>query len=77
MTDVATTCSTSGTVEISQTAPISLNGYVNYHNNANTPLDGVTVSLFDALTGDFVDDTETNGSGYYSFANVCPATYRG
>jgi hypothetical protein len=75
MTDVNTTCSTSGTVEISETAAISLDGYVNYNNNANSPLDGVVVKLLEEGTGTEVASATTNGSGYYYFANVCPAIY--
>ena len=75
MTDVVTSCFTSGTVTVDEPAAISLTGTVKYYNTAGTPLDGVSVKLLNEGTTTEVAFTTTDIYGAYSFYNVCPGIY--
>jgi trimeric autotransporter adhesin len=68
------TCgSVPGTFTVTQPVAIPLSGQVTYYNAANTPMSGVTVAL---KQGAFtVLSVPTDGSGNYTFPNVCPGTY--
>jgi hypothetical protein len=75
MTDIITSCFTSGTVTVDEPAAITLTGTVKYYNTAGTPLDGVSVKLLNEGTTTEVAFTTTDNNGAYSIYNVCPGTY--
>jgi hypothetical protein len=67
-------------LEITEPAAISISGYFNYYNPnvapPNTPytvMNNVTVNLVQSST--VILSTTTDGTGFYSFANVQPGTY--
>ncbi len=65
--------SVTGSLFVPQPAAIPVTGTVTYFNSVNTIMNNVTVILRQGLTD--VHTTTTNGSGVYSFTNVCPGTY--
>ena len=75
MTDVETTCETSGNVTVDEPDPISLSGTVSYYNNDNTLLTDVVVTLLEEGTPNIVATATTDANGEYIFDNVCPGIY--
>ncbi len=69
----------SSILTITQPATIPFNGIIQYYNSTFTNLNNVKVELYQGTlkiypkTGD--PDVITNGSGVFSFANVCPGIY--
>jgi hypothetical protein len=54
----------------------TVNGYVNYNNNSNTPIAGVTVYMMDNNGGSKTTWTDvTDANGYYEFPAVANGTY--
>jgi hypothetical protein len=74
MTDVATNCSTSGSVIVEEPDPIKLSGYIKYYNSVSTPLQNLTVELKQSGITKYTSGN-TDASGYYEFPNVCTGTY--
>jgi hypothetical protein len=62
-----------GNVVITAPAAIPITGTLKYYNSAQTVMNNVIVDLKQG--GTVIHTATTNGSGVYSFANVCPGTY--
>jgi hypothetical protein len=75
MTDVLTSCVTSGTVSVEDAAVISLTGTVKYYNIEGTRLDGAGVTLLQEGSTTEVATATTDINGSYVFENICPGTY--
>jgi hypothetical protein len=73
-TECFSAATTAVTVTVNQRQKIS--GVITYYNVLNTPLNGVTVKLYEPGNyTSFISSVQTNGSGYYEFTNICPGVY--
>ncbi len=75
MTDVVTSCVTSGSVTVEDAAIITLTGTVKYYNIEGTRLDGVNIKLLQEGSTTEVASGITDINGNYVFENICPGTY--
>lgn len=63
-----------GSLTILEPAPITLSGTFNYYNLNNTPLNNLTVKLYQGSNLKYTFNP-TGANGSYLFGNVCPGTY--
>ncbi len=70
-------CGNSQAVTYTQVITVSdyfgVSGTVNYHNNLNTPMDLLDVTLYKG--GNILASTSTDATGNYSFSNLLEGTY--
>ncbi|MCX6235930.1 MAG: right-handed parallel beta-helix repeat-containing protein [Bacteroidetes bacterium] len=66
-----------GDVDVTEPAAISVSGTITYYNTANTIMNNVKVELDQDGSKVYPasGEVKTDGSGQYSFPNVCPGTY--